>query len=72
MLVVVGTATDPYAARERIKALNPDILTLDIEIPRMDGLAFLEKLMRGQQCCHPPANKKGDGSSVGFAATIRP
>ena len=43
---VVGTAVDPYAARERIVALDPDVLTLDIEMPRMDGLAFLEKLMR--------------------------
>lgn len=42
---VVGSAPDPYVARERIKALSPDILTLDIEMPRMDGLAFLEKLM---------------------------
>jgi len=46
-LEVVGAAGDPYAAREKIKALNPDVLTLDIEMPRMDGLTFLEKLMRG-------------------------
>ncbi len=46
-LEVVGTAGDPYIAREKIKALNPDVLTLDIEMPRMDGLTFLEKLMRG-------------------------
>jgi two-component system chemotaxis response regulator CheB len=44
-IAVVGAAPDPYAARERIKALNPDVLTLDIEMPRMDGLSFLEKLM---------------------------
>jgi two-component system chemotaxis response regulator CheB len=43
---VVGTATDPYAAREKIKALNPDVLTLDVEMPRMDGLTFLSNLMR--------------------------
>jgi two-component system, chemotaxis family, protein-glutamate methylesterase/glutaminase len=43
---VVGTAPDPLVARERIKALNPDVLTLDVEMPRMDGLVFLEKLMR--------------------------
>lgn len=43
---VVGTAPDPLAAREKIKALNPDVLTLDVEMPKMDGLAFLEKLMR--------------------------
>lgn len=43
---VVGTAADPYAAREKIKTLNPDVLTLDIEMPRMDGLTFLSNLMR--------------------------
>ena len=44
---VVGVAADPFVARDKIKALNPDVLTLDIEMPRMDGLTFLEKLMRG-------------------------
>ncbi|MFD1254749.1 Chemotaxis response regulator protein-glutamate methylesterase [Devosia equisanguinis] len=43
---VVGTATDPIDAREKIKQLNPDVVTLDIEMPNMNGLAFLEKLMR--------------------------
>lgn len=43
---VVGTAMDPYAAREQIIELNPDVITLDIEMPRMDGLTFLTKLMR--------------------------
>lgn len=43
---VVGTAQDPLVAREQIKLLNPDVLTLDVEMPRMDGLEFLEKLMR--------------------------
>jgi len=43
---VVGTAIDPYAARDKIKELNPDVLTLDIEMPRMDGLTFLEILMQ--------------------------
>jgi len=42
---VVGTAPDPYVARDKILALNPDVLTLDIEMPRMDGLTFLRKLM---------------------------
>jgi len=46
-LKVVGAAGDPYAAQEKIKALNPDVLTLDVEMPRMDGPTFLEKLMRG-------------------------
>jgi two-component system, chemotaxis family, protein-glutamate methylesterase/glutaminase len=43
---VVGLAADPYVARDKIRALNPDVLTLDVEMPRMDGLSFLEKLMR--------------------------
>ncbi len=42
---VVGTAADPYIAREQIVKLNPDVLTLDIEMPRMDGITFLHKLM---------------------------
>lgn len=46
-LSVVGAAGDPYIAREKIIALKPDVLTLDIEMPRMDGLTFLEKLMKG-------------------------
>ncbi len=45
-LEVVGTAPDPMVAREMIKALNPDVLTLDVEMPRMDGLEFLDRLMR--------------------------
>lgn len=45
-LEVVGAAPDPYAAWEKIKTLQPDVLTLDVEMPRMDGLTFLEKLMR--------------------------
>lgn len=61
---VVGTAPDPYVARDRILALNPDVLTLDIEMPRMDGLTFLRRLMQhhpiptiivsslGQSSCH--------------------
>jgi len=43
---VVGTATDPYDAREKIKQLDPDVLTLDVEMPRMDGITFLRNLMR--------------------------
>lgn len=42
---VVGTAPDPYAARDKIVALKPDVISLDIEMPRMDGLTFLRKLM---------------------------
>lgn len=43
---VVGTAPDPYVARDKILSLTPDVLTLDIEMPRMDGLSFLRKLMK--------------------------
>ncbi|GAB0114404.1 protein-glutamate methylesterase/protein-glutamine glutaminase [Acidisoma sp. C75] len=43
---VVGQAADPHEAREAIKRLNPDVITLDIEMPNMDGIAFLEKIMR--------------------------
>jgi two-component system chemotaxis response regulator CheB len=68
-LDVIGTAPDPYVAREKIKALNPDVLTLDIEMPRMDGLTFLEKLMRG----HPMpvvmiSSLTGKGADTTFRA----
>jgi two-component system, chemotaxis family, protein-glutamate methylesterase/glutaminase len=46
LIEVVGTAEDPYVARELIKQLDPDVLTLDIEMPRMDGITFLRNLMR--------------------------
>lgn len=42
---VIGTAVDPFDAREKIKLLNPDVITLDIEMPKMDGISFLEKIM---------------------------
>jgi len=45
-IVVVGTAPDPYVAREKIVKLKPDVITLDIEMPRMDGITFLRKLMQ--------------------------
>jgi two-component system, chemotaxis family, protein-glutamate methylesterase/glutaminase len=45
-LQVVGTAPDPYVARDKVLDLEPDVITLDIEMPRMDGLTFLRKLMR--------------------------
>lgn len=44
-ITVVGTAADPYIARDRIKTLNPDVITLDVEMPHMDGLTFLRKIM---------------------------
>src|SRR5882724_3815670 len=43
---VVGTAGDAYAAREKIKQCDPDVLTLDVEMPKMDGVTFLRNLMR--------------------------
>lgn len=42
---VVGTATDPYVARDKLVTLKPDVMTLDVEMPRMDGISFLEKVM---------------------------
>src|ERR1039457_5270501 len=67
-LIVVGTAGDPYIAREKIIALKPDVLNLDIEMPRMDGLTFLEKLMRG----HPmPVIMISSLTSKGADTTLR-
>ena len=43
---VIGTAVDPYVARDKIVKLQPDVITLDLEMPRMDGLSFLAKLMK--------------------------
>jgi two-component system chemotaxis response regulator CheB len=43
---IIGTAPDPYVARDKIVRLQPDVITLDIEMPRMDGLTFLKKLMK--------------------------
>ncbi len=45
-IVVVGTAPDPFVARDKIVSLRPDVITLDIEMPRMDGISFLRKLMK--------------------------
>lgn len=47
VIEVIGSAPDPIVARDKIKQLNPDVLTLDVEMPRMDGLTFLDKLMQG-------------------------
>ncbi len=52
---VVGTAGDAFAAREKIKTLNPDVLTLDVEMPKMDGVTFLRNLMR----LRPDAGRHG-------------
>jgi two-component system chemotaxis response regulator CheB len=43
---IVGTAVDPYVARDKILELNPDVMTLDIEMPRMDGITFLKRIMK--------------------------
>lgn len=43
--ILVGAAPDAYVARDMVKEFSPDVITLDIEMPRMDGLTFLEKLM---------------------------
>ncbi len=45
-ILVVGTAVDPYVAREKLRTLNPDVMTLDIEMPRMDGVTFLKLVMQ--------------------------
>lgn len=45
-IIVVGEAKDPLIARDQIKKLNPDVLTLDVEMPKMDGITFLKNLMR--------------------------
>jgi two-component system chemotaxis response regulator CheB len=65
---VVATARDPLIARDKIRELNPDVLTLDIEMPNMDGLEFLEKLMR----LHPlPVLMVSTTTAQGSAATLR-
>ena len=58
---VVGAAPDPIVAREMIRTLNPDVLTLDVEMPKMDGLEFLEKLML-----------KGSRNSAGGSSGVSP
>ncbi|WP_420888063.1 protein-glutamate methylesterase/protein-glutamine glutaminase [Candidatus Nitronereus thalassa] len=65
---VIGTAPDPYIARQKIKTLNPDVLTLDVEMPKMDGLTFLEKLMTG----HPmPVVMVSSLTQQGCETTLR-
>ena len=65
---VVATALDPFIAAEKIKTLNPDVLTLDIEMPRMDGITFLSKLM----IAHPmPVIMVSSHTDSGAEATIK-
>lgn len=65
---IVGTASDPYMARDRIKELSPDVLTLDIEMPKMDGLTFLEKLMAARPM---PALIVSSLTEAGCETTLR-
>jgi two-component system chemotaxis response regulator CheB len=69
---VIGTAGDPFAAAERMRREVPDVITLDVEMPRMDGISFLDKLM--QQ--HPLpvvvcSSLTGEGSQTAFAALAK-
>ena len=65
---VVGVASDPYDAWRKIKELEPDVLTLDVEMPRMDGLSFLERLMQ----LHPmPVLMVSSLTEQGCATTLR-
>lgn len=65
---VVGTAVDAFAAREKIKKLRPDVLTLDIEMPKMDGVTFLSNLMR---LCPMPVVMVSTLTTNGADATMR-
>jgi len=65
---VVGSAPDPYVARDKIMLLKPDVLTLDVEMPRMDGLTFLEKLMRSRPM---PVIMVSSLTEEGAAETLR-
>ncbi|MBV8473588.1 MAG: chemotaxis response regulator protein-glutamate methylesterase [Hyphomicrobiales bacterium] len=65
---VVGQAADPLLAREAIKALDPDVMTLDVEMPKMDGLEFLEKVMRLRPF---PVVMVSSLTAKGAGATIR-
>jgi two-component system chemotaxis response regulator CheB len=67
-LEVAGIASDPYEARELVKSLRPDVMTLDVELPRMDGLTFLERLMR----LHPmPVVMVSSQTERGAEASLR-
>ena len=73
---VVGVAPDPFIARDKIVQLKPDVITLDIEMPRMDGITFLERLManvsfriktlRQSRCDRIDLNGRDAGASAHF------
>lgn len=65
---LVGAASDAYVARDMVKAFSPDVITLDIEMPRMDGLAFLEKLMHARPT---PVIMISTLTEAGAEATLR-
>lgn len=65
---VVGSAGDAYVAREKIVTLRPDVLTLDVEMPRMDGLSFLDRLMRARPM---PVVMVSSLTEAGCATTLR-
>ncbi|MCC6406597.1 MAG: chemotaxis response regulator protein-glutamate methylesterase [Planctomycetes bacterium] len=65
---VVATAPDPYVARDKIMELKPDVMTLDVEMPRMDGLTFLEKVMKGRPM---PVVMCSSLTEAGCAETLR-
>ena len=67
-ITVVGQAADPLQAREAIKALDPDVMTLDVEMPKMDGLEFLDKVMRLRPF---PVIMVSSLTAKGAGATIR-
>jgi two-component system, chemotaxis family, protein-glutamate methylesterase/glutaminase len=67
-ITVVGEASNPLEARDAIKALNPDVITLDVEMPKMDGLEFLDKIMRLRPM---PVIMVSTLTSKGAAATIK-
>src|SRR5690606_12429108 len=67
-LEVVGVAPNPYVAWDKIQNVRPDVITLDVEMPRMDGLTFLEKLMRA---CPLPVIMVSTLTEQGCETTLR-